>query len=167
MSATSPLDPSEGILCYTDGSFSGKSKVGGWSFVAVDINRNEQTGSGWEFDTTNNRMELMAPTMALAHMADYGPCEIEIVTDSKYVADGISKWLPKWKSAGWMTSAGTPVKNQELWEALEEAVDFHTYVGWRHVKGHNGHIFNEKVDKLAVEVRMQGEIERVTNENVP
>lgn len=157
MSANS-LSPEDGLLVYTDGAYSGRSKIGGWAYAAVDINLNVEENSGYEHDSTNNRMELMAPIQALTTLfRDYGACEIEIVTDSKYVCNGFQEWLPGWKKRDWHTSTGEPVKNQELWEFLEAAVDLHTYVGWRHVRGHQGHRWNERVDTLAVEARQVGE----------
>jgi ribonuclease HI len=152
------LSPGDGLLVYTDGAYSGKSGYGGWAYVAVDINLNTEEVSGCEPDSTNNRMELMAPIQALTELfREYGACEIEIITDSKYVCTGIQEWVAGWKKRGWTTSNGEPVKNRELWERLEEAIGLHTYVGWRHVRGHQGHKWNERADTLAVEARQVGE----------
>jgi ribonuclease HI len=133
--------------------------VGGWAFVAVDIDLNTYECKGYERNSTNNRMELMAPIMALTELDIlYGPVECEVVTDSAYVANGINDWIAKWKLNGWMNSAGHPVKNQELWQQLEAAVRLHDFVGWRHVKGHAGHKWNELADTLAVQARREGDL---------
>lgn len=101
---------------------------------------------GGEAETTNNRMELMAAISALNALKQ--PCEVDLHTDSKYVMDGISKWIHGWKRNGWKTGDRKPVKNGELWQALDEARDRHQ-VTWHWVKGHAGHPENERADELA------------------
>ena len=103
--------------------------------------------SGGEADTTNNRMELMAAINALEALKG-GPHRVELYTDSSYVKDGISGWIHGWKRNGWKTAAKKPVKNAELWQALDAAVSRHD-VHWHWVKGHAGHPDNERADELA------------------
>ena len=104
--------------------------------------------SGGEAETTNNRMELLAAISALNALKS--ACEVDLHTDSKYVMDGISKWIFGWKKNGWKTAAKKPVKNAELWQALDQANQRHK-VKWHWVKGHNGHAENERADELARE----------------
>ena len=101
---------------------------------------------GGEPETTNNRMELTAAIMALNALK--GPSRVILHTDSKYVMDGINEWMPNWKKRGWTTTAKKPVKNKDLWQALDEAVGRHD-IDWRWVKGHDGNPGNEKADELA------------------
>jgi ribonuclease HI len=101
---------------------------------------------GAEEHTTNNRMELMAAIQALESLKR--PCSIALTTDSVYVKSGITEWLPNWKKRGWKTAARKPVKNADLWQRLDEAVQRHR-VSWHWVKGHNGHPENERADQLA------------------
>jgi len=111
---------------------------------------------GYEPDTTNNRMELMAAIEALKALTR--PCQVELTTDSQYVRQGIMSWMSKWKANGWKTSARKPVKNKDLWQALEEQVTQHT-VNWHWVKGHSGHRENELVDEaanVAIDEHMRG-----------
>ncbi len=96
--------------------------------------------------TTNNRMEMMAPIAALESLK--GACEVDLYTDSRYVHDGITKWLKNWKARGWKTADNKPVKNQDLWERLSAAVTRHK-VRWHWVKGHAGDPLNERADELA------------------
>lgn len=107
---------------------------------------NEKEISGGEFQTTNNRMELTAVIQALKTLNR--KCEIEITTDSKYVVEGMKAWLPGWKANGWRTSAKKPVKNDDLWRELDQLSQQHE-ITWTWVKGHNGHEYNERADKLA------------------
>jgi ribonuclease HI len=102
--------------------------------------------SGGEPATTNNRMELMAAIGALEALKR--PCRVTLTTDSRYVMQGIEQWMPKWRANGWRTADKKPVKNQDLWQRLSDAVDAHQ-VRWRWVKGHNGHVENERVDQAA------------------
>ncbi|MBC2884618.1 ribonuclease HI [Ochrobactrum sp. CM-21-5] len=133
------------IEAYTDGACSGNPGPGGWGAV-LRWNGNEKELKGGEADTTNNRMELMAAISALSALKE--PCEVDLYTDSVYVRDGISGWIEGWKRNGWKTSAKKPVKNAELWQALDEARKPHK-VTWHWVKGHAGHPENERADELA------------------
>ena len=130
---------------YTDGACSGNPGPGGWGAV-LRYNGVEKELSGGEAETTNNRMELLAAISSLNALKH--PCEIDLHTDSKYVMDGISKWIFGWKKNGWKTADKKPVKNAELWQALDEARSHHK-VTWHWVKGHAGHPENERADELA------------------
>jgi ribonuclease HI len=129
----------------TDGACKGNPGPGGWGAVLRQGSR-EREMSGHEAHTTNNRMELMAAIMALRALKK--PCRVELSTDSKYVMDGISKWVFGWQRNGWKTADKKPVKNAELWQALIEAARPHA-IEWKWVKGHNGHAENERADALA------------------
>lgn len=107
---------------------------------------NERELYGGEAETTNNRMELLAAIEALSALKQ--PCHVQLTTDSTYVRDGITKWLQNWKKNGWKTAAKKPVKNQDLWMRLDEQTVRHR-VEWRWVKGHSGHLENERADALA------------------
>ena len=102
---------------------------------------------GGEAETTNNRMEMMAAIAALEALKS--ACDIDVYTDSTYVQKGITEWIKGWKARGWKTADKKPVKNSDLWQRLEQAAAKHT-VRWHWVRGHNGHEYNERVDKLAV-----------------
>lgn len=135
------------INIYTDGACSGNPGKGGWGAVLV-YNGVEKEISGAEMHTTNNRMELTAVIKALQLLKE--PCEVELTTDSKYVCDAINKgWVYGWKKKGWIKSDKKPALNVDLWEELLKQLNIHkvTFI-W--VKGHNGHPYNEKCDKLAV-----------------
>lgn len=138
------------IVAYTDGACSGNPGPGGWGVVmqARDGERviKERELSGGEAQTTNNRMELTAAIEALRALGR--PTVVRIVTDSTYVRDGITKWVHGWKRNGWKTAAKKPVKNEELWRALDEAAQAHD-VTWDWIKGHAGHPENERADELA------------------
>ncbi|ATU92462.1 ribonuclease HI [Phyllobacterium zundukense] len=133
------------LQAFTDGACSGNPGPGGWGAV-LRWNGNEKELSGGEADTTNNRMELMAAISALNALKE--PCKVDLYTDSVYVRDGISSWIDGWKRNGWKTAAKQPVKNAELWQALDEARKRHK-VEWHWVKGHAGHPENERADELA------------------
>lgn len=135
------------VKAYTDGACSGNPGPGGWG-VVLQFGDHERELKGGESDTTNNRMELTAAIEALKALKE--PCHIALTTDSTYVKDGITKWLSNWKRNGWKTAAKKPVKNQDLWQQLEECVAQHT-VEWLWVKGHSGHPENERADTLANE----------------
>ena len=129
----------------TDGACKGNPGPGGWGAILRQGAR-ERELSGAESATTNNRMELMAAIMALRALKK--PCRVELSTDSKYVMDGITKWIHGWQRNGWRTADKKPVKNAELWQALIEAARPHK-IDWKWVKGHNGHPENERADELA------------------
>lgn len=133
------------VEIYTDGACKGNPGPGGWGALLIS-GRHERTMHGGEPDTTNNRMELTAAIEAL--LALKSASNVILHTDSKYVMDGINKWMPNWKKRGWKTSAKKPVKNKDLWQALDDAVQRHS-IEWRWVKGHDGNAGNEKADELA------------------
>ena len=134
------------IEIFTDGACSGNPGAGGWGAI-LRYGDVEKELSGGESDTTNNRMELTAVIEALKALKR--PCNITLYTDSRYVMDGVNRWLPNWKVNGWRTSnKKSPVKNIDLWQALESQLEKHQ-IKWVWVKGHNGHPENERVDKLA------------------
>ncbi len=130
---------------YTDGSCLGNPGPGGWGAVIVAPSGTTEI-SGGNAKTTNNRMELMAAIQVLESIEP--PAAVQIVTDSRYVMDGITSWLSGWKRRNWRTAAGTPVKNRDLWQRLERAVARHS-VQWQWVRGHSNHPGNERADALA------------------
>ncbi len=132
---------------YTDGACSGNPGKGGWGAVLV-YKGAEKEISGAEKQTTNNRMELTAVIKALQLLKE--PCEVNLTTDSKYVCDAVNKgWVYGWKKKGWIKSDKKPALNADLWEELLEQLKIHD-VTFNWVKGHNGHPYNERCDKLAV-----------------
>lgn len=133
------------VQIYTDGACSGNPGPGGWGAILVH-GQVEKEMSGAESPTTNNRMEMMAAIAALEALKS--PCVVDLYTDSMYVKDGISKWLPAWKKRGWKTADKKPVKNSDLWQRLEAAAAPHS-VSWHWVRGHSGHDYNERADVLA------------------
>ena len=133
------------VEIFTDGACSGNPGPGGWGAVMRWKGVDKEL-SGGDVDTTNNRMELMAPIAALEALKR--PMNIAITTDSTYVRDGITKWIFNWKKNGWKTANRKPVKNADLWQRLEAAVEPHQ-VEWHWVKGHAGHPENERADELA------------------
>ena len=135
------------VTIWTDGACSGNPGPGGWGAVLMS-NGHEKDLSGGEAMTTNNRMELMAAISALETLKR--PLRVHLTTDSVYVRDGITKWLSGWKANGWKTAAKKPVKNQDLWQRLDEARKRHE-VEWFWIKGHAGHEENERADELARE----------------
>ena len=135
----------EEVDIYTDGACSGNPGPGGWGAI-LRSGPHEKEIFGGEPATTNNRMELLAAISALNALKE--PCEIDLHTDSKYVMDGISKWIHGWKKNGWKTADKKPVKNADLWQRLEAARERHS-VDWNWVKGHAGHDMNERADELA------------------
>jgi ribonuclease HI len=133
------------IEIFTDGACKGNPGTGGWGALLM-VDGHEKEIFGGERDTTNNRMELTAVIEALTALNR--PCEIVVYTDSQYVQKGISEWIHGWKARGWKTAAKAPVKNADLWQALDAAQQRHT-IEWRWVRGHNGHPGNERADLLA------------------
>ena len=138
------------LYAYTDGACSGNPGPGGWGVLLLakqdDNIIKTRSLSGGAAETTNNQMELTAAIMALEALDK--PSKITIVTDSSYVKDGITKWIFGWKKNGWKTSAKKAVKNEDLWKRLESAAQQHE-VNWEWIKGHAGHIENERADELA------------------
>ena len=135
------------VEIYTDGSCRGNPGPGGWAALLTNAGH-ETVLQGAEPETTNNRMELTAAIRALESLKE--PCAVTLYTDSEYVMKGINDWLPGWKARGWKTAAKKPVKNQDLWKALDAAVSVHR-IAWRWVRGHTGNPGNERVDRLANE----------------
>ena len=133
------------IIIFTDGACSGNPGPGGWGAI-LTYNGHRKELTGGEPETTNNRMELMAAISALEAMKR--PCLVELHTDSQYVKNGITSWIHNWKRNGWRTADKKPVKNEDLWRRLDEALAIHK-VDWRWVKGHAGHDMNERADALA------------------
>jgi ribonuclease HI len=134
-----------GVVIYTDGSCRGNPGAGGWGALLM-FDGHEREIWGGEAATTNNRMELRAAIEALDALKR--PCHVELHTDSQYVKNGITQWLPLWKARGWRTMTKGAVKNEDLWRRLDEARLRHE-VDWRWVRGHAGHAFNERADQLA------------------
>ena len=134
-----------GVVIYTDGACSGNPGPGGWGAVLL-YGTHERDLWGGERQSTNNRMELTAAIKALEALTR--PCRIELHTDSQYVRQGITEWMPGWKARGWRTADKKPVKNDDLWKALDAARARHE-VTWKWVKGHAGHPLNERADALA------------------
>ncbi|MBI3285276.1 MAG: ribonuclease HI [Burkholderiales bacterium] len=133
------------IEIYTDGACKGNPGVGGWGALLVAGNKEKELCGG-EKETTNNRMELMAVIEALNALKR--PCHIILHTDSQYVLKGITEWITGWKAKGWKTASRAPVKNVDLWQALDQARGVHQ-IEWRWVRGHTGHPGNERADQLA------------------
>ncbi len=133
------------VKIYTDGACKGNPGVGGWGAL-LEINGTEKELFGGERLTTNNRMEMLAVIRALEALKRR--CTVQLHTDSKYVQQGISEWIHGWKKNGWRTSAKKPVKNDDLWKALDALAQQHD-IQWLWVKGHAGHHGNERADELA------------------
>lgn len=133
------------VEIFTDGACKGNPGPGGWG-VILRMGRHEKEMSGSDPDTTNNRMEMTAVIRGLKALIE--PCEVTIYTDSKYVIDGITKWVHGWKRNGWVNASKQPVRNADLWHDLIEVTQRHQ-IAWQWVKGHDGHVENERVDKLA------------------
>lgn len=133
------------VELFTDGACLGNPGPGGWGAL-LRAGGHERELSGGEAQTTNNRMELMAAIAGLEALKR--PCVVEITTDSQYVKRGVEEWMARWQANGWRTSDRQPVKNRELWERLRTALAAHQ-VRWHWVKGHAGHVENERVDVLA------------------
>lgn len=140
------------LFAYTDGACSGNPGPGGWGALMIARNGDqvvkERALSGGEALTTNNRMELLAAIHALETLERRS--KITVVTDSTYVKNGVTSWIHGWKRNGWRTSAKKPVKNDDLWKRLDAAQEAHD-VTWEWVKGHAGHVENERADELARE----------------
>jgi ribonuclease HI len=133
------------VKIYTDGACRGNPGPGGWGAI-LEYGKETKLLHGSEALTTNNRMEMMAVIQALSALKR--PCKIELVSDSKYVLQGIQEWLPNWKKKGWRTAAKKPVMNSDLWQQLDALASAHD-ITWRWVKGHSGHVQNELADQLA------------------
>jgi ribonuclease HI len=134
------------VHIYSDGACRGNPGPGGWGTL-LKYNGTEKELYGAEAETTNNRMELMGAIKGLEALTK-DDCDVVLTTDSQYVMKGITEWLDGWKSRNWKTAAKKPVKNQDLWQRLDEACQKHQ-IEWQWVKGHSGHDENEQVDALA------------------
>jgi len=133
------------VEIFTDGACRGNPGPGGWGAL-LRYNGREKSLHGGERDTTNNRMELMAAIRALESLTR--PCKVHLTTDSQYVMKGITEWMANWKKRGWKTASRQPVKNVDLWQRLDAALEPHE-VKWEWVRGHTGHPENELADQLA------------------
>ena len=133
------------VEIFTDGGCRGNPGVGGWGAL-LRFGQVEKELKGYALEATNNQMELMAAIQGLEALTR--PCQVRITTDSQYVKNGITQWIANWKKNQWKTAAKQPVKNKELWQRLDAAVQKHQ-VEWAWVKGHAGHAENERVDELA------------------
>ena len=134
------------IEVFTDGACRGNPGPGGWG-VLLRYNDHQRELYGSEDNTTNNRMELMAAIKALESLNR--PCIVSLTTDSQYVQKGITEWMANWKKRGWRTANKQPVKNQDLWQRLDLAMQRHQKVDWHWTRGHSGHPENEIADQLA------------------
>jgi len=139
------VSPVQDVEIFTDGACSGNPGPGGWGAI-LRAGGNERELQGGEAATTNNRMELMAAISALEALKR--PVRVQLYTDSNYLRDGITRWLPQWKARGWKTADRKPVKNLDLWLRLETAAAPHE-IHWHWVRGHGGHVENERADRLA------------------
>ena len=145
---TTPAAPTEDpptVVLYTDGACKGNPGPGGWGAL-LEWGDHTRELFGGDPQTTNNRMELTAVIEGLRALSR--SCHVRIVTDSSYVKDGVTSWMANWKRNGWQTRAKKPVKNRDLWEALDHELSTHD-VEWEWVKGHSGHPGNERADELA------------------
>ena len=142
--STPPVSPPH-VEIFTDGACKGNPGPGGWGALIRQGSREKEL-SGGERLTTNNRMEMMAAIRALEALKR--PCRVTLHTDSRYMMDGITKWVKGWLRNGWKTADKKPVKNADLWQELIAATGPH-HIEWRWVKGHAGHVENERVDQLA------------------
>ncbi|MDC8831294.1 ribonuclease HI [Alteromonas gilva] len=137
----------QAVHIFTDGSCLGNPGPGGYGAILLYGKHRKEISDGFHL-TTNNRMELLATIEALNLLTK--PCQVELTTDSQYVKNGINQWIHNWRRNGWRTKDKKPVKNADLWQALDEAVKTHE-VNWHWVKGHSGHPENERCDDLARE----------------
>ncbi|UAA37233.1 ribonuclease HI [Paraneptunicella aestuarii] len=142
------------IQIYTDGSCLGNPGPGGYGAILVYKKYRKELAGGFNL-TTNNRMELLAAIKALESLKE--ACQVELTTDSQYVKNGINQWINNWKKRGWKTADKKPVKNQDLWQALDHEVSKHK-VNWHWVKGHSGHPENERCDELARDAASQSNL---------
>ncbi len=133
------------VQIYTDGACRGNPGIGGWG-ASLNYNGKRKEIYGGEPETTNNRMEMTAVIEALKALKE--PSDLTINSDSKYVLNGINEWLPNWKKRNWKTASRKPVKNVDLWQALDALTQAHT-IEWVWVKGHSGNLGNERADELA------------------
>ena len=135
----------EKIVIYTDGGCRGNPGIGGWG-VWLRYKDHDKKLKGAELNTTNNKMELKAVIEALRLLTE--PCKVTLITDSKYVIQGITEWISGWKKNNWKNSSKQDVKNKDLWIELDNCIEGHN-IDWQWVKGHSGHEGNERADELA------------------
>lgn len=139
------------VEVFTDGACKGNPGPGGWG-VLLRMGPHEKEMSGGDAETTNNRMEMTAVIQGLNALTE--PCSVTLCTDSRYVIDGITKWIYGWKRNGWKSASKKPVANEDLWRELDQATAKHT-IEWKWVRGHNGHAENERVDQLASDAALE------------
>jgi len=139
------LDRGDTVDIFTDGACSGNPGPGGWAAI-LRWRDTEKELSGYAADTTNNRMEMIAAIQGVEALKR--GVQARLYTDSTYVRDGITRWIERWKQNGWRTAAKKPVKNEDLWRRLDTALEGHQ-VEWHWIKGHSGHVENERCDQLA------------------
>lgn len=139
--------PTRRVVLYADGSCHGNPGPGGWAAI-LECNGQMRELTGAEPATTNNQMELRAVIEGLSALRE--PCAVDVWSDSRYVIDGMKSWLANWKRRGWQTADRKPVKNADLWRALDAAAAPHE-IRWHWVRGHDGHVQNERCDLLANE----------------
>jgi len=145
------IAPPKKVELFTDGACKGNPGPGGWG-VILRMGKHEKELSGSDPSTTNNRMEMTAVIRGLKALIE--PCEVTIYTDSRYVIDGITKWVHGWKRNGWVNASKQPVRNADLWHDLIEVAKRHQ-ISWQWVRGHNGHPENERVDRLASDAALE------------
>ena len=144
-------EPLPHVLLFTDGACSGNPGPGGWAYILRHpASGSEREDAGGEKHTTNNRMELLAVINGLRALTS--PSRVEVYSDSQYVLNGLNEWMDNWKKRGWKTASKQPVKNQDLWEMLDELRATHALT-YHWIKGHNEHPENERCDKMAVAAR--------------
>lgn len=142
-------EPMPTVYLYTDGACSGNPGPGGWAYILKHpASGKERKDAGAEVETTNNRMELRAVIEGLAALSR--PTRVELTSDSQYVLKGLKEWLKGWKAKGWKTANKQPVKNRDLWEALDGLTQQHE-LNFHWIRGHQGHAENEECDRMAVE----------------
>lgn len=150
------------VIIYSDGGSDPNPGIGGWAAI-LRFGERERVLTGNDPNTTNNRMELQAAIGALRQLKR--PCEIDFYTDSQYLRRGISEWIEGWAAKGWKSKAGKPIQNVDLWKALWPLVQKHT-IEWHWVKGHAGNVYNERVDVLARQARLEITPETAVGEDV-
>jgi len=150
------------VEIFTDGACLGNPGPGGWAAIVVEGDRRREI-TGYEAATTNNRMEMQAALEGLRALAE--GAQVDLFTDSQYLSKGMKEWLPKWKRNNWRTAAKQPVKNVDLWEQLDGAAAAHD-VRWHWIRGHDGHVENERCDTLANDaIRQRGPVAGTSKEH--
>jgi ribonuclease HI len=142
------------VEIFTDGACKGNPGPGGWGAI-LRVGQHEKELSGGEPHTTNNRMEMTAVIRALNALTE--SCEVHLHTDSRYVIDGMTKWIEGWKRKGWINASKQPVRNADLWHEMIAAAQRHR-IRWEWVRGHDGHVENERADRLASDAAMLAKV---------